>query len=239
MFLHENELWWYRGLREVLVRTVRQLSQNMSANAPVIVDAGCGTGGNLVSMCQFGCALGIDLAWEALERAKRRELHMLARGRVQSLPLRSESADIILSLDVLYHRWIENDLAVLREYCRALKPLGWLIVHVAAHEWLRGAHDDVVMTRHRYSRRELVEKIEAAGLRVWRATYRNSLLVPLMFLHRFRSLKGGRPRSDVELPPRWVNGTLLAVLRLENLLLRFVDFPVGGSLLVIARKPIA
>lgn len=239
MFQYEDELWWYRGLRELLVWTVTQLHNTKKGIAPVIVDAGCGTGGNLVALSDCGRGVGIDVAWEALGRANRRQLNALARGRVQALPLRSESSDIVLSIDVLYHQWIENDLVVLREYERVLKPGGWLIVHVAAHEWLRGSHDKAVMTRHRYSRSELVGKTEAAGFRVRRATYRNSLLLPLMFLRRFCSQRTGDTRSDVELPARWLNKTLLAILRFESLLLRFVDFPVGGSLFLIAQKPLS
>lgn len=239
MFQFEDDLWWYRGLRKILVRTVKELRDRMKVSVSIVLDAGCGTGGNLVALCDWGRGVGIDVAWEALGRAKCRQLNMLARGRVQALPLRSESSDIVLSIDVLYHQWIENDLVVLRECERVLRPGGWLIVHVAAHEWLRGSHDKVVMTRHRYSRNELVSKIESAGFRVRRATYRNSLLLPFMFLHRFRSQRIAETHSDVELPPRWLNQVLFAILRVENLLLRFVDFPVGGSLLVIAQKPLS
>ncbi|MGC8740397.1 MAG: methyltransferase domain-containing protein [Candidatus Sumerlaeaceae bacterium] len=237
MFSVEDTFWWYRGLRALLKETLIDLSKKKSEHRLQVIDAGCGTGANISECRMLIEGLGIDLAWEALVLARKRGLQHLVRGRIQELPVRDASCDVLMSIDVLYHRWIENDLQVLREYFRVLVPGGWLIIHVAAHEWLRGSHDEVVMTRHRYSRSELVEKVSAAGFRVRRATYRNTLLLPLMLLRRLITANTPVPVSDLRVPPRWLNETLYWVLWVENALLRVADFPTGGSLFVLAQRP--
>jgi SAM-dependent methyltransferase len=239
MFELEGRLWWYRGLRELLLTTLAPVIASMGRRKPIILDAGCGTGGNLAAFPSDTIRIGIDVAWDGLSLARKRNVPALVRGRVQELPVRDASVDVVLSIDVLYHRWIEDDEAVLREYFRVLAPGGWLVVHVAALEWLRGSHDEVVMTRHRYTRRELVSKVQSAGFQVDRASYRNTFLLPLMLLRRLTSRKGHEPASDLALPPAWLNSLLLSCLRIENILLRVLSFPLGGSLLVLAQKPVS
>jgi ubiquinone/menaquinone biosynthesis C-methylase UbiE len=236
MFSVEGDFWWYRGLRELLVREIRHVCRAAGREA-ILLDAGCGTGANLQALREVGRGVGVDFSSEALRLARSRGLAHLVRGKVQELPIRDAACDVLMSIDVLYHKWIEDDMAVLREYRRVLAPGGWLIVHVAAHEWLRGAHDEVVMTRHRYTRRELVNKVEAAGFRVRRATCRNSLLLPVMLARRLVSSERGAAQSDLAPLPSWLNSLLLLVIRLENQLLRVLDFPVGGSVFVVAHRP--
>lgn len=235
MYILEQDFWWYRGLRSLMRQDVAQLGRG--AQGSVILDAGCGTGANLAYLAGTTPAVGLDISPHALALARLRGDHHLVRGSVQQLPLRDGVCRLVLSIDVLYHSWIEDDLAVLREYWRVLAPGGGLIVHVAALEWLRGAHDEVVMTRHRYTRSELVEKVSAAGFRVRRATYRNSLLLPVMLARRALSRAACGAESDLCAPPRPINALLYGVLQVENFLLKFCDFPLGGSLYVVAHKP--
>src|SRR5918912_636461 len=48
----------------------------------------------------------------------------------------------------------------LAELRRVLKPPGVLLLRVPAHDWLRGAHDRLVHTRHRYAPDEVRAKLE-------------------------------------------------------------------------------
>src|SRR2546427_3781696 len=52
----------------------------------------------------------------------------------------------------VYHLGVGSDTSALREMRRVLKPGGLLLLRVPAHDWLRGEHDRLVHTRHRYSR---------------------------------------------------------------------------------------
>jgi len=116
-----------------------------------------------------------------------------------------------------------------------LRPGGQLLVRVPAHDWLRGAHDRRVHTRHRYARGELRQKIESAGLALQRLTFAGLMLFPLAALKRLTQPEGDS-QTDVTLPAPAVNRILTAALAAEGLWLRRFDLPIGLSLLALARK---
>ncbi len=234
VFESEDSFWWYVGIHSLVESSLRQ---NLGVSQPTILDAGCGTGGNLVILQKYGNAVGIDLSQNALNLCKEaRGIDNLARGTLESLPFRSGAFDAAISIDVLYHRWVTEDERALQELHRVLKPGGLLILQSAAFEWLRGQHDEVVYTRKRYTKSEICTKLQGAGFRVQTATYRNSLLFPLVFLVRLFQRKGGANSSDVKMPSPLVNSILKTVMRFENFLLKSVRFPVGSSVYAIAIK---
>ena len=79
---------------------------------------------------------------------------------------------------MVYHLGVGSDTCALREIHRVLKPGGLFLLRVPAHDWLRGEHDRLVHTRHRYSRGEVLSKLGQAGFVVERLTWANSLLFP-------------------------------------------------------------
>jgi SAM-dependent methyltransferase len=208
-----------------------------------ILDAGCGTGGNLRWLSRFGQAYGIDLAPQAVHFCQQRQLTTVSRASVLDLPFENESFDLVTSFDVIYHLGVSDDVAALRELRRVTRPGGAVLVRVPAAEWLRSEHDAAVHTRQRYSLEELKTKLARAGLIVEKASYANTLLFPAAALARLAA-RGGGPekshgaeRSDVRPAPAPVNAALGAVLDLEALWLRRGRFPAGLSALAVAVRP--
>jgi SAM-dependent methyltransferase len=153
-----------------------------------------------------------------------------------------ESFDVVASMDVLYHTGVTDDVAVLRRLRHGLRPGGLLLLNLVALEFLRSSHDLAVHTRERYTRGELLRRVRDAGLDVEWASYRVSLLFPLVAGARLASrllppAGPGQARSDVALPPAAVNALLLGVTRLENRLLARCPLPLGSSVFVRARRP--
>ena len=89
----------------------------------------------------------------------------LARASIERLPFARRRFDVATSFEVVYHLGVASDAAALIELRRVLTPGGVLLLRVPAHDWLRGEHDRLVHTRHRYSRAEVVAKLSEAGLR--------------------------------------------------------------------------
>ncbi|MGE5620707.1 MAG: class I SAM-dependent methyltransferase [Sphingomonadaceae bacterium] len=233
----EESHWWYLGMQRIVGSLLdRQL---VKRNDLRILDAGCGTGGMVKYLRRFGHVVGIDVADEALRRCRWRGLRHLARASIEGLPFADESFDLLTSFDVLYHRAVVNDRRALAEFHRVLKPGGTILLRVPAYDWLRGGHDVAVHTRHRYSRGELIRKLHAAGFRVRRTTYANSLLFPVAALKRL--LEGGHApsRGDLGLPSPLVNRVLLGVLSLEAALLPAVSLPWGLSVMAVAEKVVS
>ena len=227
----EAQHWWYAGMRRIAESLLRDSGLRPNAQ---ILDAGCGAGGGLQWLSAFGAATGIDLHPLAVRYASRRS-RRVARASVQALPFPEACFDLVTSFEVLYHLAVTDDVAALRECARVLRPGGQLLVRVPAHDWLRGAHDRRVHTRHRYARGELRQKIENAGLALQRLTFVGLMLFPLAALKRLTQPEGDS-QTDVTLPAPAVNRTLTAALAAEGLWLRRFNLPIGLSLLALARK---
>jgi SAM-dependent methyltransferase len=235
MHAAEERHWWYAGMRAIafgLLDAFRPASPSTR-----FLDAGCGTGLNLEHLARRGRAVGIDLSGDAVAFCRRRGV-AVARGSVLSLPFRTASLDGVVSFDVLYHAWVTDDVLAVRDAARVLRSGGLLLVRVPALRLLWGAHDEAVLSRHRYHRAELGRLLEAAGLEVLRLSYCNTLLFPLLLARRTLDRLLGRHGSDVAFLPAPLEWLFLRLLRLEAAWLRRgLDLPVGASLVALARKP--
>jgi SAM-dependent methyltransferase len=228
----EEQHWWYRGMAAISLSILGPVGQPRR-----ILDAGCGPGGMLSRLRPLGRPIGIDFHPLAMAHAQTRG--PVARASIEQLPFPNASFDLITTFDVLYHRAVLDDTRALAEFFRVLKSGGQLLIRVPALEALRGAHDVVVHTRHRYTASELRAKLRTAGFQIKRLTYANTLLAPLALLRRKFSSSPARAASDVELPPPLINRALEAVLQLENFLISFASLPFGVSLFALAQKPIS
>jgi glycosyltransferase involved in cell wall biosynthesis len=132
--------------------------------------------------------------------------------------------DTVVCSNVLEH--IEDDRAALDAMREVLVPGGRVILIVPALQALYGSIDRAIHHYRRYSRAELVDKLEGAGLAIEHLSYFNMLGVPGWYLNA-RVLK----RTAVPGIQARINDWLVPWLRLER---RFGP-PVGMSLLAVAR----
>ena len=231
----EEQHWWYLGMRAIARAWVESLALNHTGRPWQILDAGCGTGGGMSWLSEFGRVRGIDLNSSAT-RHSRRSRSEVAQASVQALPFADGCFDLVTSFEVLYHLAVTDDQAAMAEAARVLKPGGWFLVRVPAYDWLRGAHDRQVHTRHRYGRGELHAKLSGAGFSVERLSGAGlTILLPAILV---RALQGSRSvSSDVTMPSAAANRLLLTLLRAESKWLRHRTLPAGLSLIALARKP--
>ncbi|MBI3761788.1 MAG: class I SAM-dependent methyltransferase [Chloroflexi bacterium] len=233
----EESHWWYVGMAGIAKDWLSHLPTVNAAKPRVILDAGCGTGGDLKFLSEFGTAIGIDLHPLALRLSAEKGYTRLARATVEQLPFPGESIAVLTSFEVLYHLQVNDDAQALRDFARVLEPGGWLLLRLPAHDWLRGAHDRTVHTRHRYTREEVQAKLRTAGLRPVRVTYANTLLFfPAALWRLIQRGTSDEAHTDVRLPSPPVNRALTALLRAEGLWLRRFDLPIGLSVLALAQK---
>ena len=230
----EGIQWWYVGMRRIARSLLTPLLRDGPATRKIL-DAGCGTGWNLQDLSAFGETHGVDLSPLAVITTKRRGGRVV-RGDVLRLPYASSRFDVVTSFDLIYHAWVPDDLQAVHELARILKPGGLMLLKVPALKILWGAHDEAVHSRHRYSRGEVEALLEAAGLKLVRSTYANSLLFPILLARRFLDRLLNRHGSDVAQLPPPLEKTFGALLGLEALFLRRFSLPIGASVFAIARK---
>lgn len=237
MFRIEQTYWWYTGRRALVVNLLRRWLRPVAPLA--VLDVGCGTGANLLALRVLGETAGCDVSPAAVEYCRARGLAGVVLQELDRLPFPEARFDLVTCLDVIEH--IEDDVAMMREIGRVLKPGGAVLFTTPAHKALWSVHDESVHHKRRYARRELTDKLRAAGLAPARLTYLNGLLLPLIVPVRWLRDKVVRPKgvtSDFNLDlPAWMNAAFDLIFRSEWLWLRFAPLPLGLSLCALARKP--
>ena len=234
MYEAEERQWWYAGMRAISAALLdKHLARGEGRLR--ILDAGCGTGNNLAHFRGRGRAVGVDLSEDALRFCRTRGVQA-ARASVLALPFPDGAFDLVTSFDVLYHRWVTDDRAAVAELCRVLAPGGLLLVRVPALKMLWGAHDDAVLSRHRYTRGEVAGLLRGAGLEVLEQTYANTLLFPVLALRRTLDRLTGRHGSDVGFLPAPMETAFRGLMANEAALVPRVSLPVGASVFALARR---
>jgi SAM-dependent methyltransferase len=230
----EDRHWWYRGRRSVLEHVIADLRLPARAR---ILDAGCGSGRNMVDFAGHGTVTGIELSPTSVSLARERDAGEVVEGSVLEMPFDADAFDFAASLDVIEH--LQDDLGALRELRRVVAPGGALLVTVPAYQWLWSGHDEINHHHRRYTRRSLQRAGEQAGWQQVRTTYFNSLLLPvailLRVLDRF-SRKTTESSLDLWVPPDPLNWLLERPLALEAATIaRGGRIPAGLSLLAVFR----
>ncbi|GMW00631.1 MAG: hypothetical protein AMXMBFR84_17680 [Candidatus Hydrogenedentota bacterium] len=231
----EQAHWWYLGLNRLLKHHWNNLlSQETQLR---VLDAGCGTGDSLLRLGENVEKHGIDAAIEALSYCRLSHLYNTCRASVLDLPYPDSCFDVVINLDVIYHRNVPDPEVALKEMLRVLRPGGYAFINVPAYEWLRSSHDEHIQTARRFTRRSLVELLDRAGFAVVRVSYWNTLLFPAAAAIRVWRKADPKPASDVaELPGAITNHVCGLALALERGWLRVLPLPFGLSVFAVARK---
>ncbi len=240
MFETEDGHWWYRGLRALLeILLTRYAPANPDTG--LILDAGCGTGANLLMLQAYGRAIGVDISTEAIHFCRVRGIpnNRALVASVTDLAFPSQSFDLVLSFDVICN--IPDDVGAFAQVARVLKPGGYFIVQLPAYQWLWSMHDVAVGHQRRYSARDVREKLVRAGLEVERVIHTNALLFPFVIvprlLQRHALERGNTVKSDLQMDlPRWINALFAVTYRTEIHLATRVPIPFGLSVIAIAKK---
>ena len=230
----EDRMWWYRGLRRLVADQLTRALSHTNAGGPVL-DAGCGTGGMLRVLGPAVAGrptVGLEYDPVAAGMAKAKADRPVVSGSVDEMPLGNETLGGYVSLDVLCHANVEPERA-LKEAHRCLGPGAIAIFNLPAYSWMLSAHDRRVHNARRFTRGEARALIAAPGFRILRASYWNTLLFPLMLIHRL--IERGDAESDVRDYPRWLDAIFSTALAIERAAIGAgLSLPFGGSLMIVA-----
>lgn len=243
----EDTHWWFVGRRAILESFLKTIVGGLSKSQDIadedvrvplrILDVGCGTGANIKMLSQFGDAEGVDVSDDALEFCRKKGLKV-EKGTAEELPFADESFDLTTALDVIEH--LDDDIAGLKEMFRVTKKGGYSLIFVPAFMWLWGVQDDISHHRIRYTKRQIVDRLKAAGYEIERATYANfTFFAPILGGRTIMKLTGVKPESENNINVSALNGLFGKLFSAERFWLKNLNFPFGVSIVVVAKKGIS
>lgn len=231
----EETYWWHVSRRRIIEAAIQRFFPKRPLQ---ILEAGCGTGGNLSMLSRHGNGVAIESNPIALSFAvnKGKGSFEIRQGALpDSLNVKAhEKFDLICLFDVLEH--IERDIDSLKRLRLNLAPDGAVLLTVPAFQWLWSSHDDFNQHIRRYTKTQLKSKAKSAGFKVTYMSYFNFLLFGLALFQRkvtARNLHDGLPKLP-EVGPH-TNNVLKFVFGLESKLIKFFNFPFGLSVIAILR----
>ncbi len=246
LYALEENFWWFAGMQEITAALLDPVCP--PARDRLVLDAGCGTGGNIEWLARYagnGRIVGIDLVPDALRFCRAHEHKCLTQASVTHLPFADSIFDLVTSFDVLVQLpGAGSDERAMREMHRVLRPGGVAFVRVAAYEWMRSGHDEALGTARRYHLTALNERMQRAGFNIRRATYANTTLLPAAMLRRLVLKPAGLADGGSDVKPlspklQWLNRALAGVLRGEARVLKHPGSKLraGLSAICVAEKP--
>jgi SAM-dependent methyltransferase len=231
----EADNFWFIARNQLILHALR----TYKPAARSFFEVGCGTGFVLSGIAKVlpNIALsGSEIFMDGLSHAAARipSAHFMQMD-ARHVPFQEEF-DAIGAFDVLEH--IEEDETVLAQLYNALKPEGVLFLTVPQHPWLWSTVDDYACHVRRYTRSEIETKVRESGFEILRSTSFVSILLPVMMLSRELQKRKTEivPADELKINA-FLNNIFLGLLRFELAGIRIgLNYPAGGSRLVVARK---
>lgn len=225
--------WWFAGRREVIRKTIERLIP--LPDKARILEAGCGTGGNLEMLGSLGELEAFEYDAIAREIAEHKSALDIPFGALpHDIPRPENRYDLIALFDVLEH--IENDTETLSGLSTRLSEGGRIFVTVPALPWLWSGHDVRHHHFRRYTRKSLAQAAEDAGLEVENSFYFNGLLLPVAVGMRWLKALMRSAAPDDTMPSGWLNKALFRVFSAEKHLVGRLRLPLGLSVCAILKE---
>ncbi len=229
----EKTHWWYKARREIIKSELQKL--NLPNNAKIL-EVGCGTGGNLDMLAEFGEVVGLEpneFARKYIKETKKIQVESCYLPK-KLPPLKAEEFDVIAMFDVLEH--IEEDEETISCLKKYLKKNGYFILTVPAYQFLWSHHDVINHHKRRYVVKELVTIAQQENLTILKKSYFDFFLFPLIFaLRTFHTLLGKKVEY-AKMPNRLLGYLFYKIFSMERILLKYLRLPFGVSIMFVARK---
>jgi len=233
----EKDHWWFVSRRKIIENIIQKYMKEMSPDARIL-DAGCGTGGNLLLLSKYSKnVIGLEYNIEAAKKAEIKTGIKVYQGSLpDNIPFSDSSFDLIVLLDVLEH--IDDDIKALNTLNAKLKPNGSLLITVPAFKFLWSKHDNINNHKRRYTQQNLKNKIKLSGFTLKYCNYFNTILFPLILFIRMvkNTIPVFKNDSDFTIHSKIINKLLTEVMSFERFLINNFKLPFGVSIIALCEK---
>lgn len=231
----EKHFWFIARKNFILQKFKKYIDQNLK-----IIEIGAGTG-NVSRYLRLNGYSNIsvgEMHLNGLRYAKGYGIKECYQFDLLDSPFAGEF-DVVCMFDVIEH--IDDYRLALKNVNKMLKCNGRVALSVPSHMWLWNRDDAVAGHKIRYTKKDLINKLEGNGFEVVVARYFFISIIPLLLLRKILKHDDGSSIKDYE----YNNGIsinpilskiLLYISIFENKINDFLPNLFGGSLFVIARK---
>lgn len=235
MYLNEEHHWWFKSKADIVKTMSNFFIEDMDSKK--ILDAGCGTSFLSKNISKnINNIYNVDNCPISLDYSKKRGMLNIVNADLDCLPFENCVFDVGVCMDVIEHN--EDDQAIVDELARVIKKGGILIAAAPAARSLWGPQDKKLGHYRRYGKDEFKKLFEKDFISL-KMSYFNFLLFPPMFILRkifnmFPNIL--KERDELDINSGFLNNFLYRIFSFEAILLKYVNFPIGVSLIAIVRK---
>lgn len=230
----EKSHFWFTSRCEIICRTFQQHIDKTAR----ILEIGGGTGFIAKNLTNLGYRVEMaDIHSNGLRYAQKKGIDQLYQFDLFNPPFHEEF-DVICLFDVLEH--LKDDMKALECLKVMLKPGGFIILTVPAHQWLWSRDDAIAGHYRRYTKKKLEELFETCCLELLYTQYFFSILVPFFLLRRFIKKDSGLPIQEnetvsLDIHPIF-NKTFSLLTKIEFYFNFRLNRFLGGSLIGVVQK---
>ncbi len=236
LYALEEKHFWFTIRKEYIFQIIKQFIP-MSEK---IIEIGAGTG-NVSRYLQSNGYKNIsvrEMHLSGLKYAKSYGIKKCYQFNLLDTPFDDEF-DAVCMFDVLEH--IKEDDFALQNVNKSLNRKGKIVLTVPSHMWLWSRDDAVAGHKTRYTKKELINKLEDNGFEIIKARYFFISIIPLLFLRTILKRDDKSEVKEIEFSNNismnsLLSDVLLFILRVENKINYLLPNMFGGSLLIIAKK---
>ena len=236
LFEVEDHHWWHQHKRAIVHKLLDRFCKPGK-----LIDVGAGTG-KILSELQLKKwqVFGIDGEQEASHLSKLRGVKVkLLDLTLNKLPFADNSFDAALSLDIIEH--LPDDVGLISEIYRILKPGAILIITVPAYQWLFSYWDKMLGHKRRYTVGSLRLVCHRSKLQpLYSSYFFSAQLLPAAVVRLIKSLLGQKATnfSDFKSTPiRSISEPLISLYsKLEQFLITTTALPFGLSVVAVTQK---
>lgn len=239
----ERDHPWFTLLHQMIIEEIRNFSYEAGRQVSVL-DIGCGTGGLLEKIskdCRVSNWTGIEPSRLGQEACERKNLK-IASTNLAEFKSDGKTWDIVLLIDVLFHKDVEPTEAVAKAV-RLTSPDGVIIINTAALKNLKRRHDIRVMGARRFDIKEIRSLLKANNLQIEKAYYWNMVgAIHLLGRSLFQKLTQHTPLSEAAKERSELNANrasriaAMVALWIDSRMRNRINLPFGSSIYAVARK---
>jgi len=233
----QDKYWWFVARRKIIKKLISTM--NLPKNAKIL-EVGCGAGGNLLMLSQFGDVFATDFNQKAVDYSRALNIAKeVEQGKLpEDVAFPSEKFDLIVAFDVIEH--IEEEQETLTVLRNQLKEGGRLFLTVPAYQFLWSKYDEMVHHKRRYTKTSLLEVLNNTKFKTTYISYFNFFLSPLVaftkILQKILPQNRDRLASELRLTDSIINTILKKIFSIELLFIGRHTLPFGVSIAVIAQS---